>query len=1161
MQLHQYTYLYWLFGGHADLFWGWKSVRASENIANNTLRIVEHPVLAGNEVAFVDLAGSNFSLGSTTFNLATGDGDRLIIDRSGTFNFNFRGVDYFEAALDEDVTAIIHSKYGFATNGSADWIKADIGWHDLIYTYAHRDSFVQTGDGQDKICWEGDYKWAFVRRDDGQLDAYNMHSGYRVRMADWQSLVNWGAVEEICTDDRNGNNVTFSPPSRTGISGDRWNFDVIDLSDAAVNAYTDRFIAASFKSIHYATQNVYTGTAIVEEFRGDTVADNSARLQSASRDHITTNGNHHLLVNEETTEIDGHLRLYVRDNNSGLYNRFNEVYLGTSASEVNEVNDYSTTSRNAYATNQVTGQGATAVLGTAMYGFGGNDSVTGGSDVDYLFGGTSTFTTITAGGAAALPGNILTGRGGSDYFGVGNISHGRDGDLIMTTDFTVGPDGNRLSGTAPLSTDPSGILSRLNRNGAVVERTADAADLATRVATDRITDWTAGVDYLRVLGNGTAIIEGLGSVLTLTANAVASTSGSNVLTVTDTNHGLVTGDTVIFPVALNVGDTVINANTSYTVTRIDNNSFTLSGTGVASATATGGAAGLTLAAVHTIGGEGETIDLSRVDGATNPMVVNDGKIVARGLGGSDTLVGSAGDDWLYGNAASNYYELIAGGNDRIYIDQFDGGRSKHYVEDFTISTAGDAATNADLVMLNKRVIDAFNSGGINRTALTQNVNAEYTQAQGYSAGLNFLHDPFYNPSIAAPNSVHTAEDGRGLFMVPISPSGSDGTSGYIGLGMVIAGRALLGVPFVGPIIGGALIATGTLLGGAGNVVETTPHQNATYAGDVSAYLNVLTDDGVNAQPGVMLRIDTTVGTDDAPAFLEFFDNSNAGDGYVPVVEFSAHSGDDIHGYFALHSDDETFVYLVASRDNLVENSEAILVAQVEGRLTAADFAIYDGEFDIYNYSTLPAVVLRDPTISTIADSKNPADAGHTDGRIDNATNPVIITGTVNGALAAGSYFRVYDGSTEIYNGQTAVAGQAVTYGLNTADPDEPVFTFTDSRPLGTTVRKTTNTNSNDTDLNDTYVLSDARVLYTVELVDGETGIPSRVSSRDITISGGNGVIDGGNGTDLLLITETSTFVNGLTDGRLTGIETISLSANPVAAASTITIGAGGAITV
>jgi hypothetical protein len=204
---------------------------------------------------------------------------------------------------------------------------------------------------------------------------------------------------------------------------------------------------------------------------------------------------------------------------------------------------------------------------------------------------------------------------------------------------------------------------------------------------------------------------------------------------------------------------------------------------------------------------------------------------------------------------------------------------------------------------------------------------------------------------------------------------------------------------------------------------------------------------------------------------------------------------------------------------------------------------------------LPAVVLRDPTITTIADTAATPDQGQTDGRIENATNPIVITGSVSGALSDGSFFRVYDGSTKIYDGQTAVSGQVVSLSQSGTN-----FTFTDSRPLGTTVRKTTNTSSTDTGLDDTYVLSDGRVLYTVELVDGETGIPSRVSSRDITITGGSGVINGGGGNDLLLMTQTSSFINGFAtdangDNRLQGIESISLSPNPLASTS-VTLSSG-----
>jgi Ca2+-binding RTX toxin-like protein len=1037
--------------GNDTLLSPWREVTGPGERINNHWNIAALPNYQVQQVAFVDMGLHNVNANAI-------NEDRLTLAENGTFVLNIRGVEHIDAPANKTVNLEVVGKTGFTTDGSLNTIETNVGNHVIFYTGATRDSTLFTGTGWDQVRLidhpgvGGTQYWSLVRRADGQIDAYSLHSGYQVRIegggTTWGNTngrLNYGEVDEIYAASRNRpDGDVFQPGTNVSSTGDRGSFDNIDLSNAALNGYTDRFIAASFKSVHYATQNVHVGTAIIETFNGDT----TGGTQSASRDHITTNGNQHLLVNEETVAIDGHLRLYVRDNNSGLYNRFNEVYLGTSAAEVN-TNNYSTTSQNAYATNQGTGQGATPVLGTAMYGFGGNDVLTGSTDVDYLFGGASTFTTITG---SALPGNSLTGGNGGDYFGVGNINAGLDDDAIMTTDFTT-----RLSGTAPQSTDPSGVLSRLSLDGATVIRTADTADLVTRVATDRITDWTAGIDFLRVLGNGTVIIEGLG-----TANG--SGAGGYV--------------------------------------------------------------------VDQIGSDAERIDLS------GSQVVNNGKIVARGLGGVDTIVGSTGNDWLYGNAASNYYNISQAGNDRIYIDQFDGSRSKHFVEGFTIAST---PANADLVMLNKRVIDSFFAGGSGRTALSLDVNADYVQAQAYNGGVNFLHDPFYNPTIASPNSVHIAQDGRGLLSgatteVP-TISGSDGTSSYIGLGMAVAGYAMFAIPFVGPIIGSAMIATGALLGGVGGVVQTTPHLNATYSGNVGGYLNVLTD-AVNAGNGIMLSPNTTVGNDDLGVrFLDFFQNNNANDGYIPVVEFTAHSGQGIYGYFALHSDDETFVFLVASRDNLVENGEAIMVSQINGRLTAADFGIYDGEFDIYNYGVLPAVVLRDPTITTIADSQGTPDQGQTDGRIENATNPIVITGNVTAALSTGSYFRVYDGSTKIYDGAAAV-GLPVTLSLNGTG-----FVFTDSRSLGTTARNTTNSapTGGNTTGNDTFVLTNAIALYTVELVDGETGIPTRISSRDITISGGNATVNGGDGTDILMVTETSSFLNTLPDNRLLGMDSIVLT--------------------
>lgn len=1059
--------------GTAALFWN--RITSGSYSANDQLRLAQKPQSVGGLFGMIDLGyQGNAALAR--------DNDSVTFAKNDTFRVNIRNVEYVSA--DVGFTAHLHQlgTSSFTTNGSLASIEANVGNHNIVFENAYRDSDAFLGHGWDAVSLatnpdivaQGqDTYWMVKRIGDNSVEAYALFTGNIVHLVDGaisqyatDTRGNYGEIELLNYNDRNNAPVT----QKLGVgdlpnNGSRGGFENIDLSDQAQDNYTDSLLAASFGSINFTSKNVFVGAAVIEDWFDDEAADadevenqQSAALRWSTNSVADVDHNHDLVVGEQTDAIDGHLRVYVRDEDSRAYNRFNEVYLGTSTSESISRNGAST------ASNGLT----LATEHVALYGFGGNDVITAGDGNDYVFGGASTFTTIPVSPDSGIPGNILTGGDGDDHFGVGNIDSGAEADAIMSTNFT-----SRLSGTAPTDSERSGLLSQLNIVSSSVVRTADTADLATRVATDRITDWTAGSDFLRVLGNGTAIIQGLG---------------------------------------------------------------------------TADGAGVGVHVVDPIGSDAERIDLS------GSQVVNNGKIVARGLGGVDTLIGSTGNDWLYGNADGNQYNLSQGGNDRIYIDQFDGSRSKHYVDGFTNS---GTSANADLVMLNKRVIDSFYSAASGRTALTANAQGEYVQAQAYDSGLNFLHDPYYNPSIAAPNSTHTSSDG-GAYWDGSANGGSDQTTSYVGLGMSVAGRALFAVPFVGPIIGAALIATGTLLGGVGFYPRTTkPHLNATFNGNVGAYLNVLTENP-NAQSGSMVEPNTTVGNADATVrFLDFFQGNNAGDGYIPVVEFTAHSGQGIYGYFALHSDDETFVFLVASRDNLVENSEAILVAQINGRLTAADFGIYDGELDVYNYGVLPDVVLRDPAITTIADSSGTPDAGQTDGRIENATNPIVITGGVSGALSTGSYFRVYDGSDKIFDGETAVSGQQVTLSQTGTS-----FTFTDSRSLGTTVLNSTNSTpaGANTTGDDTFVLTDARVLYTIELVDGETGIPSRISSRDITITGGNGMINAGDGDDLLLMTQTSAYINGFAtdangNNRLQGVESISLSPNPLASTS-VTLSSG-----
>ena len=1049
-------YTYYIYGNDT-LYAYWSHLFGSNDWVGEHWTIRSTPFYGQDNAAYVDMS-LNVSQGESrandwlTLTDPTGNGSRYVL--------NIKGVEHIDAPTADRVDLEIVGKVGFTTDGSLDSLRMNVGHHTMVYTGATRDQTLFMGSGWDTVQLvdhpdvANTQYWSVIRRADGQMDAYNLYSGYRIRMEEggltWGNTngrMNYGEVDEIQLASRLRGADVFLPGTGLPNADDRGSFDNIDLSATGTGDYTDRLNSASFKSINYATTNVYKGTAVVETFAGDTVMGTQATL----KDHIATNGVQYLMVEQQTAALDGHLRLYVRDNTSGLYNRFNEVFLGASGVDSN-TNTYSTTSENAYATNTVTGEGAVHVLGTVMYGFDGNDILVAGADTDYLFGGTSTYSTI----ATANIGNQLTGGNASDYFGVGNISAGADGDAIMTTNFTA-----RLYGTAPLSSSDSGKLARLDVAGSgstsVTNYASDTADLATRVATDRITDWTAGSDYLRVLANGTAIIEGLG-----TANGAGGAYGADA-----------------------------------------------------------------------IGSDAERIDLS------GGLVNNEGKIVARGLGGVDTLVGSSGDDWLYGNAATNYYSLSSGGNDRVYVDQFDGSRSKHYVEGFTKSAG--LALDTDLVFLNKRIIDAFYSGGAARAALKLDVDAAYSGGQAYSAGVNYLYNSFYSGSYSSSNTTHATADGAAFWE---GGTGADGTSSFIGLGMAIAGRGMFAIPFVGPIIGAAMIAASIPIEGLGfDPSPTREHLNATYDGTVNAYLNVLTD----SYGGNGSTVNSTIGTNDSGVrFLDFFQGSNTGDGYLPVVEFTAHSGQGIYGYFALHSDDETFVYLVASGDNMVENAEAIFVAEINGRLTAADFGIYDGERDVYNYGTIPTIVIRSPSLTTIADSATPtADQALTDGILADVQNPIVISGSVSGALTDGSYFRVYDGPNKIYDGDTAVSNPQVT--LNRSGTS---FAFTDSRALGTTVKNTTNTGTDDT-----FVLSDAYVRYTVELVDGETGIPTRVSARDIKVSGGNATIDGGNGSDILLVTETSTFLNGVSDARLVGMERIVLSGPVISSVQTpISIG-------
>jgi len=1076
--------LWWIWGiGQTE--WFWSSFQSGGGFYESQWLTISHkPLVDNGHVAMIDMSGNNQYDDPRNADRVTFDLD----DHQVIFPKN---VEYFDSSLDTTTQITWVDHYGATTDGSLDKLYADVGNHEFNFTTAIKDSFLHLGAGWDVVNLidhrdvpDTQY-WAMIRRDDNALDAYSLLTGRRIRMEDGlesrngdEGNHNFGEVEILTLgDSRNGGTITYKPgvDLPTGVNN-RGVYTNIDLrSDGAT--HSDSFNLAYFNFIRYTSDNVWVGEATVHDGTNwSTPSDRRVTTDVNLFDNQTydvdasildgqlsvigqsRNGTHDLIVAEQETAIDGQFRVYSFNVASGLYNEFNEVYLGTSLANISDKSAI------------MDGRDITDIIDTewsyrvALYGFGGNDTLTGGAGRDYLFGGQSVYN-LTVNGAT---GNQVTGGVGADYFGVGN-------------------------------TNSAGVVTGDNTT---IGTTTTTGEFLQGYATDVILDWHAGEDTLVVLTNGVAVIGGLrngdGLVSLNAANTIDLRDYAAIATSDQDFDGARGGDT---------WDKNINGATPLDYVFLNQ----------------------------------ATRDSHSIENEADRTVVNEGLIVIRGLDGSDTIYGSAGNDYIYGNNANNFIDISNGGNDRIYYDMFDGAQSKHYVKSFTtsaVSLSGSGA-GADKFYLNKGVIDAFYSDGSDRSLVLTSANdviGDYVESQPYDPGLNFLHSPFYNPSIASPNSVHNSEDGEAYY--ENGSGGSDQTSSLIGLGMVAAGRILLGVPFVGPIIGGALIASGTLLNGVGfEVIKTTRHLNATYDGDVDAYMNVLSDTGTSTINGQLLQpTHNLTGLDTSIRFHQFFEEVDAGDGYIPVVEFTAHPGQGIYGYFALHSNTHTFVYLVASKDNLVENSEAILVAQIEGLLKAEDFAIYDGEADIYNAAVQAPIIIVEPTVTKLGDDMIENILIETEKRFADVDNPLKLTVTVPGDVVTGQ-IRLYDGVTLIFDsGAATTINSAVTLSTSVFAAGVTTFVLQDNRNIGTVAQQT---DSADIDEDNQFVLRDSIVNYTVEFVDSVTGIGARDSVGRVDVAGGDVIIDGGDGAnDMLTIFETNDFINSAADEKIIGMEKI-----------------------
>jgi Ca2+-binding RTX toxin-like protein len=402
----------------------------------------------------------------------------------------------------------------------------------------------------------------------------------------------------------------------------------------------------------------------------------------------------------------------------------------------------------------------------------------------------------------------------------------------------------------------------------------------------------------------------------------------------------------------------------------------------------------------------DTVDL-RTD------VVNNGKIIVESSGGNDVIFGSTGVDWINPGAGYNTLDLSNGGSDRIYLDNF--------LTRTQISGFGDD----DLIYLDTRVLQSFIDqrnitlpAGYSITTAAPNLTstASISSGQEYNKGSfitsKLTYGATYNGTLQAYNSNPKDPDfnvyggvGDGILKFGWSTNGAWNNVAYesaylTGKIAVIAaggvsisiGSSLAGIPFVGPFLAIPFWVNGGLMLNDG-INNVAPYLNPVYSGG-----GVL-DSGASTMTADQATT-SAVGTWNPLNFLDFYDVKSSS-GFVQSLEiagqqpsytevpkdqkvpgtnitfpytfYQAPALTGVASYLAVYNgtngtDGETFIYLVASRDALIQNNEAILIAQVNGRVDADQLVMYNGATDTeylryFNNSVVQPAIPAEPIVS------------------------------------------------------------------------------------------------------------------------------------------------------------------------------------------------------
>ena len=513
-------------------------------------------------------------------------------------------------------------------------------------------------------------------------------------------------------------------------------------------------------------------------------------------------------------------------------------------------------------------------------------------------------------------------------------------------------------------------------------------------------------------------------------------------------------------------------------------------------------------------------------------VVNNGKIIVESSDGNDTIYGSSGVDWINPGAGYNTLDLSNGGNDRIYLDNF---LTRTQISGFSAD---------DRIYLDTRVLQSFidqrhiiTPAGYSITTAAPNLTSTdaISSGQYYDKGSfitsQLTYGATYNGTLQAYNADPKDPDfnvyggvGDGILRFGWSTNGAWNNVAYesayltgkiavIGAGSVsiAIGSSLAGIPFVGPFLAIPFWVNGGLMLNDG-INNVAPYLNPVYSGGgvLDSGASTITADRATT---------SAVGTWNALNFLDFYDVKSSS-GFVQSLEIAGQqpgytavpSGATVPGtnitfpytyyqapaltgvasYLAVYNgtngtDGETFIYLVASRDALIQNNETILIAQVNGRVTADQLVMYNGgtdsEYLRYFNNTIEAPVFPpNPTIAptsiiaTAGDGKQVlyrvsytrsavdvvdyvsksaydtlvADAQLAEPTVTNLNlqgvytneNSVSVTIAFDTALVASDVLKMYVGSTQVGANITGVTGSSYTVNLDISAVSDGTNTVT-----------------------------------------------------------------------------------------------------------------------